>query len=268
MRKLTGATGFRIWLVVVMLVLVAPLAAMIVLSFNESRFGTLPFVFSMKWYEAMVEDTALLGALETSVKLSAQVTVFTILIGTALSFGINKVKPLFGASVNAALLIVLTVPAIIFAAGLIEVFDWIGLGKSDGSLILASIVTSMPFVVLVVTGRLRDFDGRLTEAAASLGAGPVRVFLRVTLPLMLPSIIAGGLLSFVICFNNFVIQLFIAPVGVSTLPVQIYSMVRLGVTPNVNALGAIIVVATIAIIVALQLLTGNAARLFVSRNKD
>jgi len=83
-------------------------------------------------------------------------------------------------------------------------------------------------------------------------------------PLMAPSIIAGGLLAFVITFNNFAIQLFLAPIGISTLPVQIYSMVRLGVTPDINALGAIIVVSTVLLIVVLNLLTGSAARLFTT----
>lgn len=259
---------FRTWLTVILVVLALPLVTMIAFSFNESRFGTLPFHFSLEWYTVLANDKSLIEALNVSIRLAAQVTVYTVIIGTMLAMGIAKAAPGLKVPVNASLLIVLTVPPIIFSAGLLSVFDTIGLGKSELSLILASIVTSMPYIVLIVAGRLQDFDDSLVEAARTLGAGPVRSFLRITLPLISPTIIAGGLLSFVVCFNNFVIQLFIAPIGISTLPVQIYSMLRLGVTPDVNALGAIIIGSTVVIIVALHLLTGNAAKLFVSRERN
>ena len=146
----------------------------------------------------------------------------------------------------------------------LAVVSWIGLGQSTISLVLASAVTVLPYVVLVVNGRLQDLDPTFAEAARALGAGPVRTFLTVTVPMIGAAIVAGGLLAFVVTFNNFAIQLFIAPLGVSTLPVQIYSMVRLGVTPDVNALGALIVVSTVLLIVLLNLLTGSAARLLTS----
>ncbi len=254
------------WLWVVLVVLALPILAMVVLSFNESRYGTLPFHFSTHWYATLSGDASLISALRTSITLASEVTVFAVVLGTLLSFGLAKASVLVKQPVNGLLLSMLTVPALILAAGLVSVFSWVGLSQTTLPLVLSSVVTSMPFVVLVVSGRLQELDPRFGEAARSLGAGPLRTFTTVTVPLMAPAIVAGALLAFVMCFNNFAIQLFLAPIGVSTLPVQIYSMVRLGVTPDVNALGSIIVGSTIVLILLLHALTGNAAKLFTSQN--
>ena len=213
------------------------------------------------------DDTALIEALKVSINLSFQVTVLTVVVGTLLAFGLARARIWVTLPVNGLLIALLTVPAVILSAGILVVLTAIGLGQSVTSLVLASLVTALPFVVLVVNGRVQGLSPDYAEAARSLGAGPVRTFLRVTLPLCASAIAAGALLAFVITFNNFAIQLFIAPIGVSTFPVQIYSMVRLGVTPDVNALGALIVAGTVALIVILNLLTGSAARLVTANGK-
>jgi ABC-type spermidine/putrescine transport system permease subunit II len=257
----------RVYLYVLLVVLALPMVSLVALSFNKSKFGTLPFVFSTHWYSVLGGDTALITALVTSIKLATQVTVVTVIVGTLLALGLAKASIVVRLPVNGLLLALLTIPAVILSAGLVTVFDWLGLSQSTLALIIASIVTSLPFVVLIVNGRLQDLNPHYAEASRSLGASASRTFLVVTVPLIAPSIIAGGLLAFVICFNNFAIQLFLSPIGVSTLPVQIYSMVRLGVTPDVNALGSIIIVATVVLIIVLNLLTGSAARLFTSTNR-
>jgi ABC-type spermidine/putrescine transport system permease subunit II len=257
----------KIWLYVALVILALPLLSMAVLSLNQSRYGTFPFIFTLHWYATLANDTALLQALGTSLNLSTQATIFAVIVGTLLSLGMARSKTYLTLPVNGLLLALLTVPALILAAGFVIVFSWLGLGSSSIGLILASIVTSLPFVVLIVSGRLRDLDEHFAEAAHSLGAGAVRVFLTITVPLIAPSIIAGGLLAFVITFNNFAIQLFLAPVGISTLPVQIYSMVRLGVTPDVDALATIIILSTVVLVVVLNWLSGNAAKLFTATNK-
>ncbi len=258
------AAALKTWLAVLLVILALPVLSMIALSFNASKYGTLPFRFSLQWYSVMTQDSSLLGALSTSVTLATEVTIACVIVGTLLTFGLRRAPIAITGPVNGLLLALLTVPALILSAGLVSVFGWLGLGQSTLALELASIVTSMPFVVLIESGRLEGFSSDYAEAARSLGAGPLRTFLLVTVPLMAPSIVAGGMLSFVICFNNFAIQLFLSPIGISTLPVEIYSMVRLGVTPDVNALGSIIVASTAALIVVLTWLTGNAARLFTS----
>ncbi|GAA4156587.1 ABC transporter permease [Leifsonia shinshuensis] len=258
----------KIWLYVVLVVLALPLVSMLVLSLNQSRYGTFPFHFTLDWYATLGNDTALIGALETSLNLATQATIFAVVVGTLLSLGMARSRIYITVPINSLLLALLTVPALILAAGFVMVFAWFGLGSSSVGLILASIVTSVPFVVLLVSGRLKELNPHYAEAAHSLGAGPVRTFLTITIPLIAPSIIAGAMLAFVITFNNFAIQLFLAPIGVSTLPVQIYSMVRLGVTPDVDALATIIILSTVLLVVILNWLSGNAAKLFTtSTNK-
>jgi ABC-type spermidine/putrescine transport system permease subunit II len=254
----------KIWLYLLLVILALPLLSMIALSLDESRYGTLPFKFSTQWYAALTDDSALLGALGTSLNLATQSTIFAVIVGTLLALGLARSGIIVNLPVNGLLLALLTVPALILAAGFVVVFDWVGLGSSATSLVLASIITSLPFVVLIVGGRLRDLNPHYSEAARSLGAGPLRVFFTVTVPLLGPSIIAGTLLAFVITFNNFAIQLFLAPIGVSTLPVQIYSMVRLGVTPDVDALATLIILATVFLVLVLNWLSGNAAKLFTT----
>jgi ABC-type spermidine/putrescine transport system permease subunit II len=268
MRSRTAAPAFKAWLVIMLVVLALPVISMIALSFNESRYGTLPFHFSWKWYQTLGQDASLIDALSTSITLATEVTIISVIVGTLLVFGLRKASILITLPVNGLLLALLTVPALILAAGLVSVFTWLGLDQSTVALVVASIVTSMPFVVLIENARLQGLSPDYVEASRSLGAGPLRTFLLVTMPLMAPSIIAGGMLAFVICFNNFAIQLFLSPIGVSTLPVQIYSMVRLGVTPDVNALGTIIVASTVVLIVILTWLTGNAARLFTTTSRE
>ncbi|MFJ8600723.1 ABC transporter permease [Streptomyces shenzhenensis] len=264
MRRSTSALVTKVWLYAVLVVFALPVLSMVVLSLNESRYGTLPFRFSLHWYQVLRTDTALLDALSTSITLATEVTIVCVVVGTLLTFGLRKAPIAITLPVNGLLLALLSVPLLLLSAGLLSVFDWLGLGQSTTALVLSSVITSLPFVVLIERGRLENLSPDYAEAARSLGAGPVRTFLLVTVPLMAPSIIAGGMLAFVICFNNFAIQLFLAPVGISTLPVQIYSMVRLGVTPDVNALGTLVVAGTVLIIVVLNWLTGNAARLFTT----
>lgn len=267
MRSAVLPRLMKIWLYVILVLLALPLVSMAVLSLNQSRYGTFPFHFTWSWYASLVNDSALIGALETSLKLATQATIFAVVIGTLLSLGMARSRTFITLPVNGLLLALLTVPALILAAGFVIVFTWFGLGSSSLGLVLASVVTSSPFVVLLVSGRLRDLNPHYAEAAHSLGAGPLRVFRTVTVPLIAPSIIAGAMLAFVITFNNFAIQIFLAPIGISTLPVQIYSMVRLGVTPDVDALATIIILATIVLVVVLNWLSGNAAKLFTPTSK-
>jgi ABC-type spermidine/putrescine transport system permease subunit II len=235
-----------------------------VLGLNESRYGTFPFHLSFRWYQALAGDTALVNALLTSLNLATQATILATIIGTLLALGMARSRALVNVPVNGLLLALLTVPALILAAGFVIVLNWLGLSSGSAGLVIASVVTSMPFVVLIVGGRIRDLDKHLAEAAHSLGAGPLRVFGTITVPLIGPSIVAGAMLAFVITFNNFAIQLLLAPIGISTLPVQIYSMVRLGVTPDVDALATLIILATVLLVVVLTWTTGNAARLFTT----
>ncbi|PRY13612.1 ABC transporter permease [Kineococcus rhizosphaerae] len=258
--KQTVPRLLKAYLALVLVVMALPLVSVMALSLNRSSYGTLPFSFSLRWYEALAANTSLVQALVTSLNLAGQAMLFATIVGTLLSLALVRSGRFVNVPVNALLLTLMTVPSLVLAAGFVIVFDRIGLGSSSTSLVLASVVTSLPFVVLIVSGRLRTLDPNLAQAARSLGAGPLRVFATVTVPLVGPAIVAGAVLAFLTTFNNFAIQLFLSPIGISTLPVQIYSMVRLGVKPDVNALATFVILATVALVVVVTWLSGNAAR--------
>lgn len=261
--------GFRIWLGIVLVALYLPLGAMVFMSFNESRFGLLPFRFSMKWYEGLGPENPLVIAASTSLELAVYVTATCIVIGIPLAMWLSsprlKLAKLFA---NSSLLATIAVPLLILSVGILAVVRLTGLGQSGLSLWLACTVISLPYFVFVVAARLQSLDPRLIAASRSLGAGPARSFVRVTLPLIRSSIFAGALMAFVICFNNFTIQVFVAPLGVQTLPVSIYALTKVGISPDINAVATIIIVVMIGLVALLQVVTGSAVTVVAGARKD
>jgi ABC-type spermidine/putrescine transport system permease subunit II len=150
------------------------------------------------------------------------------------------------------LLSALTVPWLVLGVAMLLVVNAIGLGRSMLSIYLGLTAITMPYVTFLVVNRMRGIDPNLEEAARSLGASPVRAFMRVTLPLTMPAIAGGGLIAFMVAFNNFLIQYFLAPFGVQTLPLEIYTLIRVGYQPDLNALATLIVIATVTLALALD----------------
>jgi ABC-type spermidine/putrescine transport system permease subunit II len=268
-RSPRRVSALMIWLMVVLVALYLPLGAMIFMSFNKSRFGLLPFEFSLQWYEGLGPSNPLVVAAMTSLELAFYVALTCIGLGVPLAMWLTsprmRVPKLLA---NANLLGTIAVPLLILSVGILAVVRLSGLGQSSVSLWLACTVISLPYMVFVVTARLQSLDPRLVAASRSLGAGPFESFLRVTLPLTLSSVFAGTLMAFVICFNNFTIQVFIAPLGVQTLPVNIYAQTRVGVSPDINAVASIIVVAMIGFVALLQVITGSAVNVIAGARKE
>jgi ABC-type spermidine/putrescine transport system permease subunit II len=151
-----------------------------------------------------------------------------------------------------ALLSAITVPWLILGLAMLLVVNAIGLGRSLFSIYLGLLATTLPYVVFIVAARLNALDPDLDHAARSLGARPVASFLRISAPLILPSILSGTLISFMVSFNNFLIQYFLAPFGVQTLPLKIYTLIRVGYLPDLNALATLIVGITCLLIAVLH----------------
>jgi spermidine/putrescine transport system permease protein len=153
---------------------------------------------------------------------------------------------------QAMLYLPIVIPEIVLGAALVTFFGAIGLRLSIWSVTLAHIAFSISYVAIVVRARLVGFDKALEEASMDLGASPLQTFFRVTLPILMPGIVAGALLVFTISIDDYVITSFVAGVGATTLPLQIYSMVKVGVTPEVNAVSTLLIIVTVAMIVAAQ----------------
>ena len=234
-------------------ILFIPLVIIILLSFNASPYGTFPFEGTLKWYVALFTTSNLLGPTLLSLEISALVALNAALFGTMAAVWLDRRASRLGGGVfRIGLLSALTVPWLILGLAMLLVMNAIGLGRSLVSIYLGLLATTLPYVVFIVSARLQSLDRDLDHAARSLGASPLTSFLRISAPLLLPSIVSGTLIAFIVSFNNFLIQYFLAPFGVQTLPLKIYTLIRVGYLPDLNALATIIVLVTCLLIVVLN----------------
>lgn len=268
MRDLGGTSRWmNAALALVLIVLFGPLVVIIGLSFNESQFGTLPFHFTLKWYQALFSNSNLLSPTGLSVRISLEVAATAVVVGTMAGVWVTRRAGRIGAvTLNGIMLSALTVPWLVLGVAMLLVVNAIGLGRSMFSIYLGLTAITIPYVTFLVAGRLRGIDPNLEHAARSLGAGPLRTYLRVVLPLTLPAIAGGGLIAFMVSFNNFLIQYFLAPFGVQTLPLQIYTLIRVGYQPDLNALATLIVVATVSLALLLNRFGVDQGRLVGTRS--
>ncbi len=229
-----------------------PLAIIILLSFDLSPYGTFPFQGTLKWYAALFAGSGLLGPTGLSLQLSSLVALSAAVFGTMAAVWLDRRASRIGAALfNAALVSAITVPWLILGLAMLLVVNVIGLGRSLVAIYLGLLATTLPYVVFIVAARLRVLDRDLEHAARSLGASPLATFLGITAPLIFPAVLSGTLMSFVVSFNNFLIQYFLAPFGVQTLPLKIYTLIRVGYLPDLNALATLIVGATCGLILLL-----------------
>ncbi len=236
-----------------LVILFVPLVIIILLSFNTSPYGTLPFQGTLKWYAALFTDSGLLGPTWLSLQLSCLVAVSAAVLGTMAAIWLDRRASRIGGTLfRVALLSAITVPWLILGLAMLLVMNAIGIGRSLFAIYLGLLATTLPYVVFIVAARLHTLDPDLDHAARSLGAGAITTFLRISVPLIIPSILSGTLISFMVSFNNFLIQYFLAPFGVQTLPLKIYTLIRVGYLPDLNALGTLIVGVTCIVIAVLH----------------
>ncbi|MGH6761877.1 MAG: ABC transporter permease [Phyllobacterium sp.] len=219
-----------------------PIVLLVIYSFNESRLVTVWAGFSTKWYAELFRNQALMDAAWVTARvgfLSATVaTVFGTLGALALTrYTRFRGRILFSGMIYAPLVM----PEVITGLSLLLLFVAIGFDRGFWTVTLAHITFSMCFVAVVVQSRLVTFDRSLEEAAMDLGATPVQTFLKVTLPVILPAVVSGWMLAFTLSLDDLVIASFASGPGATTLPMRIYSQVRLGVTPEINAICTILI---------------------------
>ena len=219
--------------------LYAPILTMMAMSFNRSPFYELPIQFDLKWYQDLAYNKRLIQATLNSAGLALSTSITSTLFGMLAALALARYQ-FRGRSLFHILLIPpISIPWLIIGVSMLLLFNLMGLGRSLLSMYIGHVAVSIPYVVLVVYARLSGTDPGLEETAMSLGASPVTAFIKVTFPLMLPGVLAACLFSFAVSFDNFSISYFLAPPGVTTLPVEIYSAIRKGFTPVVNAIATI-----------------------------
>jgi spermidine/putrescine transport system permease protein len=234
-----------------------PLAVLVVFSFNSGRF-TVWEGLSLHWYSAALNDPQLAEGLLNSVMIAIVASVLSTVIGTMAAYGMWKRS---ARVLEGGMLLSLVTPEIVTGVSLLALFQWafrfLHLQLGMYTVIIAHVAFSIAYVMIVVSARLRGLDRSLEEAAMDLGASHWRAFFRVTLPGILPAVMAAALLALVVSFDDYVITSLVAGVDSETLPMVIYAMARRGVSPVVNAVSALILVLFGALIVLAERLRGQ-----------
>jgi spermidine/putrescine transport system permease protein len=228
--------------------LYAPILILIVFSFNSSRFVSAWESFSFRWYGVLFQDAAMGVALKNSLIVAVASTLISTVFGTMVSLAMERRSFPGKLAFDALLYLPIIIPDIAMAVMLLLFFVLSKFGLSLVTIIISHVAFNISFVAVVVRARLVGFDRSLEEAAQDLGANELQTFWYVTLPLLMPGILGGALLAFTLSLDDFVITFFTAGVGSTTLPLRIYSMVKLGVTPEINAISTLLVLASMSLL--------------------
>jgi spermidine/putrescine transport system permease protein len=254
------------WLAMVGIFLYAPLIALMAFSFNDSRRNIVWRGFTLKYYDKLFNDSALLEAFGNSLTIAAVSTVISLFLGAAAALVLWRFRFPGKTALDGALALPIVVPEICMGVAMLvffaKVMPWpqgLAWPLNLGAIIIAHVSFSFPFVAVVVRARMASFNREMEEAARDLGAGEFRTIKDVILPHMAPSLVAGALLAFTLSLDDFVITFFTAGPDTVTFPVKVYSMVRFSVTPEVNAASTVLIVLTVLLTAAALKLQGDPA---------
>jgi spermidine/putrescine transport system permease protein len=242
-----GIWAIRAYLGLLLLFLYLPIVVMVLLAFNRSPLYELPIVWDTIWFQTLVHNDRLIRAGLNSIGLALANTVIATALGTMAAIAFARYSFRGKAILELMLFPPITIPWLIIGTSMLIFFFWTGIGRGLHAILLGHVALSLPYVVVVVGARLASFGPQLEEAAATLGATPMQVFLRVTVPVLAPGIVAAALFAFAVSFDQFVISYFLAPPGTSTLPVEIYTAIRKGFTPEINAISSIIILVSMGL---------------------
>lgn len=249
----------NIYLGIVLALMYVPILLVILYSFNESKISSVWGGFSLKWYEELFRDKDMFQALWNSIVLGVLSSLCAAVIGTLGAYGMSKVKfPLKGVVEYVSTLPIM-IPEIILGMVFMAFFSLMGLPFGMATLVIAHTAFCIPYVFMLVKARLVGMDKSLPEAAQDLGASQARVFFDITLPLVFPAILSGMLLAFAMSMDDVIISVFVTGVNTNTLPVKIYTQLKTGVTPEINALCTLLFAATL-LLCGLAALLGRAPK--------
>ncbi|WP_264068258.1 ABC transporter permease [Mycolicibacterium komossense] len=233
--------------------LYVPILTVVVYSFNASSTASKWSGFSLKWYGEVFADRALLRTLQTSLNVGVVAAAVATVVGCLTAFGLIRYRVKGRTAFLGAILLPLILPEIVLGAALLTVYSSVQLPLGVPTIVLGHIVISLPLTTLILMGAIGALDDSLPEAAADLGCTPWQTFARVQFPLLRSAILAAFLLAFTTSFSNIVISTFTSGVGSTTMPLRIYSLLKTGITPEINALGAMLILATVLLIFAVGL---------------
>ena len=243
-----GWTLIRLYTIAIYVFMFLPVAVVVLLSFNSSQFGSFPMEgLSFRWFVRLWENDAIVRAFRVSIVLGALTSAISTIIGILASLALVRYRFPGKNAVTTLLIAPLLIPEVVLAVALLLFLRWLELPKSFALLLLGHVIFTLPFVVLVVQARLVAIKPEYEEAALSLGANPVQTFFAVTLPLLMPAVLAGMLFAFTMSFDDITGTMFWKPGGVETVPTQIFAMLRHSISPEINALGTVMIVFTVVL---------------------
>ncbi|MFZ0547600.1 MAG: ABC transporter permease [Candidatus Promineifilaceae bacterium] len=231
-----------------------PILILIIYSFNSNRVVGVWETFSTTWYGELFRDRAIGDAFKVSMWVGLWSTFFSTILGTLAAMVLERYRFRGRLTLDGILYLPIIIPDIVMALSTLLFFVIFAIPLSRTTVLIAHVAFNISFVAVVVRARLADMDRNLEEAAADLGANEWVTFRRITLPLLAPGIVAGALMAFTLSLDDFVITFFVSGPGSTTLPVQVYSMIKFGVTPEVNALSTLMLLgSTILVIISLAI---------------
>jgi putative spermidine/putrescine transport system permease protein len=253
----------------IFLFLMFPILVIVPLSFNAQDFFTFtpemlaldPAGYSLKHFRDFFSNSDWQLAMRNSLSIAPMATLIAVSLGTLAAIGLSQSHVPFKRAIMAVLISPMIVPLIISAAGMYFFFSAIGLQGTYWGVVLAHAILGIPFVIITVTATLVGFDRSLTRASASLGAGPVRTFFKVQMPLILPGVISGGLFAFITSFDEVVVVIFLGSAGQKTLPWQMFIGLREQISPTILAVATLMVGLSILLLATLEMLRRRSERM-------
>lgn len=255
-----------LWLITVLgfIFLYVPIAVLILFSFNDSRLGGQWQGFTTQWYSQLLGDKALIRAFTNSMKVASVATVVSTIIGTMAALAMERYRFRGKTLFDSVLYLPVAIPDIVMAVSLLAFFslllgtlnDRFALGwrMGLGTVTIAHIAFNISYVTITVRTALKNFDRRLEEAAADLGANEWQTLRLITLPIILPGVMAGALLAFTLSLDDYVVSFFTTGPGGTTLPIAVYSQIRRAISPEINAISTLMLAGSILLVLATQLL--------------
>lgn len=247
----TGLKNFPLFATISIVVfgfLYLPLLFVVGYSFNSNRVVTVWKGFSLQWYSDVLGNDDIQRALSNSLRVAFVATILSVILALGLAIGLQRLARSGSTFAWALIGSPLIIPEIVFAIGTLALFVQVGVPLGITGITLAHTAFCIPFALLPIRARLRSIEFSVYESAADLGANEWKIFRRITLPLLIPGVLAGALLAFIISLDDFIVSYFLAGPGATTLPVYIFGMIRNAITPGVNALSTLLLLASVVFV--------------------
>lgn len=251
-KKKLGKTFSGIYDILIFIFLYLPIGIVVLYSFNTSKRNIVFEGFTLSWYGKLFENDSLIEAYGNTLVVGLVSTIIATIVGTLASYGMSKYKFKGKGIIDTLLYIPVVIPEIVLGISLLAIFNMAQIPMGLVSLIIAHATFCIPFVVFTVNARFAGFDKSVEEAAMDLGAGRIKTFFTVTLPIILPGVIAGAFLSFTLSIDDIIISFFTTGPGSNTFPLKVMELTKTGVTPDVYALSTIVLFITILLVIISQ----------------